>query len=60
MLILLGNLGAAELILRIWGANEKYFQGVENFLTGILGDQHIIFRDQWSTDPLAGAHDLSK
>ena len=27
----LGNLGEAELILRIWGAKEKYFQGAEEF-----------------------------
>ena len=28
-LIFLGILGEAELILRIWGAKERYFQGAE-------------------------------
>ena len=30
-LIFLGIWGEAELILRIWGAKEKYFQGAEEF-----------------------------
>ena len=30
-LIFLGIVGEAELILRIWGAKEKYFQGAEEF-----------------------------
>ena len=30
-LIFFGILGEAELILRIWGAKEKYFQGAEEF-----------------------------
>ena len=30
-LIFLGICGEAELILRIWGAKEKYFQGAEEF-----------------------------
>ena len=30
-LIFFGILGEAELILRIWGAKEKYFQGAEAF-----------------------------
>ena len=30
-LIVLGIWGEAELILRIWGAKEKYFQGAEEF-----------------------------
>ena len=40
-----GLWGEAELILRIWGAKEKYFQGAEGFgeinalLSGIKGAQ---------------------
>ena len=30
-LIFLGIWGEAELILRIWGAKKKYFQGAEEF-----------------------------
>ena len=41
-LIFLGIWGEAELILRIWGA-EKYFRGLREFLSGIWGDQCIIF-----------------
>ena len=50
-LIFLGNWGEAELILRIWGAKEKYFHGAEEFLTGIWEDLCIILSDQGSTDP---------
>ena len=49
-LIFLGIWGEAELVLGIWGAKEKYFQGAE-LLSGSWGDQCIIFRDQGSTDP---------
>ena len=49
-LIFWGIWGEAELILRIWGAKENYFQGAE-VLSGIRGDKCIIFRDQGSTDP---------
>ena len=45
-LIFFGILGEAELILRIWGAKEKYFQGAEAC---------IIFRDQGSIDPLGAS-----
>ena len=41
--------GEVELILRSLGAKEKYFQGAEEFLSGIRGDQCIILRDQAST-----------
>ena len=43
--IFLGIWGAAKIILRIWGAKEKYFQGAEEFFSWILGDQCIIFMD---------------
>ena len=36
-LIYLGIWGEAELILRIWGAKEKYFQGAEEFSFRDLG-----------------------
>ena len=49
-LLLLGVLGEDELILGIWGAKAKYFQGVEDFFPRIWGDQCIIFRKQGSTD----------
>ena len=51
-LIFWGIWGEAELILRIWGAKEKYFQGAEVLFSGIWGDKFIIFRDKGSTDPL--------
>ena len=31
LLIFLGIWGEVELILRIWGAKEKYFRGAEEF-----------------------------
>ena len=46
--------GDAELILRILGAKENTFRELRNFLSVILGDQCIIFRDQGSTDPPGG------
>ena len=46
-----GDLGEDELILGIWGAKAKYFQGAEDF-SGIGGDQCIIFGEKGSTDPL--------
>ena len=36
-LIFWGIWGEAELILRIWGAKEKYFQGAEEFSFRDLG-----------------------
>ena len=36
-LIILGIWGEAELIFRIWGAKEKYFQGAEEFSFRDLG-----------------------
>ena len=44
----------AELILRIWGAKENTLRELRNFLSGIWGDQCIIFSDQGSTDPPGG------
>ena len=53
-LIFWGICGEVELVLRIWGAKEKYFKGAEEFSSRIWGDQCIIFRDQGSTDPPGG------
>ena len=36
-LIILGIWGVAEIILRIWGAKENYFQGAEEFSFMDLG-----------------------
>ena len=54
-LIFLGIWGAAELILRIWGVKKNTFREMEKVLSGIWGDQCIIFRDQGSIDPPLGA-----
>ena len=48
-LIFCGIWGEAELILRIWGAMEKYFQGPEEFSFSDLGSSMNFFRDQGST-----------
>ena len=53
-LIFWGIWGEAELILRIWGAKENNFRELRNFLSWILGDDRIIFRDQGSKDPPGG------
>ena len=37
MAYILGDFGRAELILRIWGAKSKYFQGAEEFSFRDLG-----------------------
>ena len=42
-----------KLILRIWGAKEKYFQGAEDFFRDFGRSMHN-FRDQGSTDPGGG------
>ena len=52
---ILGDFGEAESILRIWGAKKNTFTELRNFLSGIWGDQCIIFRDQGSTDPLGAS-----
>ena len=53
-LISLGICGEAELILGIWGAKVKYFQGAEDF-SGIWGDQCIILGGKGAQNPL-GPH----
>ena len=56
-LLFLGILGEAELILRIWGAKEKYFQGDEESASGIWGDQCINFQgSREHRPPPWGAH----
>ena len=37
MAYIFGDWGEAELILRIWGAKEKYFQGADKFSFRDLG-----------------------
>ena len=37
-------------------AKEHTFRGLRNFLSGIWGDQCIIFRDQGSSDPLGTSY----
>ena len=46
-LIFLGIWGEAELILRILGAKKNTFRELRNFLSGIWGDQCIIFQGSW-------------
>ena len=46
-----GGGGEAELILRIWGAKKKYYQGAEEFSFMELGTSMYYFQDQGSTDP---------
>ena len=51
MVIILGELGSKHILLEIEGALSKSL-GKEN--SWIWCDPSIIFRDQWSTDPLLG------
>ena len=55
-LIFLGIWGEAELFLKILGSKENTFRELNNFLSGVWGDQCIIFRDQGSTDSPEGHH----
>ena len=50
-LIFWGIWGEAALILRIWRAKEYTFRELRNFLSGIWGDQCIIFRNQGTQPP---------
>ena len=40
-LIFWGIWEEAELVLRIWGANENTFRELRNFLSGTWGDQRV-------------------
>ena len=51
-LIFLGIWGEAELILRIWGAKEKYFQGAEEFSFRDLGRSVHCFQGSREHRPL--------
>ena len=58
-LIILGIWGAAELILRIWVAKEKYFQGTEEFSFMDLGRSVHYFpglREHRPPPPSGGLH----
>ena len=59
-LIFWGILGEAELILRILGAKEKYFQGIKQLSFRDLGRSMHFFRDQGSTDPPGGPRHLDQ
>ena len=48
-LIFLGIWGEAELISRIWGAKEKYFQGAEEFSFRDLGRSMHCFQGKKKT-----------
>ena len=50
-LIFLGTWGESELILRIWGAMEKYFQGAEEFSVRDFGRSMHYFQGRGNTDP---------
>ena len=50
-----GNLGRSWIILGIWGAKAKYFQGAEEIFSGVWGEQCIISRKQGNTDPLGAS-----
>ena len=50
-LIFLGIWGEAALFLGIWGAKANTFRETMKLFAGRWGDECIIFRDQWSTDP---------
>ena len=50
-LIFFGIWGEAELILRIWGAKEKYFQGAEEFSFRDLGRTMHYFQGSWEHRP---------
>ena len=50
-LIFLAIWGEAELILRIWGAKEKYFQGAEEFSFRDLGRSMHYFQRSREIDP---------
>ena len=53
-LIIWGIWGEAELILGICGARQNTFRERRIFFSGIWGDQCIILRELWSTDPPGG------
>ena len=43
MAYILGIWGEAEIILRIWGAMEKYFHGAEEFFFHGFGESNAFF-----------------
>ena len=44
-----------DYFLRIWGAHANTLREKRELFAGIWGDQCIIFRDKWSTDPLGAS-----
>ena len=59
-LIFLGIWGEAELILRIWGAKEKYFQGAEEISFMDLGRSMHYFQGSRGHMPPLGASPLNR
>ena len=57
-LIFLGIWGEAELIVRIWGAKEKYFQGADVLSFSDLGRSMHYFQGSREHRPPWGASDL--
>ena len=53
-LIFWGILGEGELILRIWGAKERYFQGAEEFSFMDLGRSMHYFQGSREHRPPGG------
>ena len=50
-----GIWGEVELIIKGWGAKEKYFQGAEEFLSGIRGrSMHYFQRSREHRPPQGG------
>ena len=49
--------GEAELILRIWGAKEKYFHGAEEFLFRDLGRSMHYFQESRERQTPLGPHE---
>ena len=43
--------GETELILGIWGAKAKYFQGAVDFFPGVWGDQCIVLGSKGAQTP---------
>ena len=58
LLIFWGIWGDAELILRIWGTKEKYFQGAEEFSFRDLGRSMHYFQGSREHRPPPGLIDI--
>ena len=59
-LIFWGIWGEAELILRVWGAKEKYFQGAGKFSLRDLGEINSLFSGIKAAQTPWGASQMGK